>query len=97
MSRVVNEQVKKAGFYYVGHYGVGELRIDFSNCRIVINNRRKIYDLLDKIFDIDCEDGVYLQDIEGKYCRIITDDTFTVIGIQHIIRDDCIDVEELNK
>lgn len=97
MSNVTNEQVKCAGFYYIGHFGVGELRIDFSACRIVIRNQRKIYDLLYNIFEVDPENGVYFEDIKGKYCRLICDDKFKVIGIQHIIRDYCIDIEELNK
>lgn len=97
MSNVTNEQVKRAGFYYIGHFGAGELRIDFSACRIVIRNQRKIYDLLYNIFEVDPENGVYFEDIKGKYCRLICDDEFNIIGIQHIIHDYCIDIEELNK
>lgn len=97
MSNVTNEQVKRAGFYYVGYFGVGELRIDFSNCCIVIRNQRKINDLLYNIFDVDPENGVYFEDIKGKYCRLICDDKFEITGVQHIIRDYWIDVEELSK
>lgn len=98
--RTINEQVKKAGYYYIGHFGSGQLQIDCNNCRIVIGfqNQHKIYDLLYKIFDIDSEDGIYLQSIEGKYCRIIVDSNFNVKALQHIIKDDnVVFLDELNK
>lgn len=97
--RTVNEQVKKAGYYYIGHFGRGNLQIDFTNCRIAIcfENQHKIFDLLLKIFDVDSEDGVYLQSIEGKYCRVILDDNFKIQALQHIVKDDnVILIDELN-
>lgn len=98
--RTINEQVEEAGYYYIGHFGCGQLQIDCKNCRIVIGfqNQHKIFDLLYKIFDIDSEDGIYLHSIKGKYCRIIIDSNFNVKALQHITKDNnVIFLDELNK
>lgn len=88
--KTINEQVREAGYFYVGHFGIGELQIDFNNCRITIpfEKQYKIFDLLADIFEIDSEDGVYLHSIKGKYCRIIVDDNFKIQALQHIVKDD---------
>lgn len=44
------------------------------------------YQLFD-VFDIDCEDGANIEDIKGKYCRVLLDDNFNVIALCHIIND----------
>lgn len=96
-NKIQNMQVKDAGFYYIGHFNAGELRIYFSNCYISVNpiKCKKMFELLYYIFGIDSEDGVFFEQIKGKYCRIETDDQFRIVAIKHIIDDYTITIEEL--
>ena len=52
------------------------------------------FDLFE-VFDIDCEDGANIEDLTGKYCRLLVEDYSTVVSIYHIIKDKCVLVDDL--
>lgn len=84
--------VLSAGYYYIGHYRRAELRIilEGDHCGVEVNPRLSdefnLYELF-KVFDIDPEDGKYLHEIEGKYCRVIFDKDRRVKALQHLTND----------
>lgn len=50
-----------------------------------------------QIFDIDCEDGADINNLKGKYCRIVYDDNYRIIGLCHILYDDVwVDIDDLS-
>ena len=90
---IINGKVSKAGYHFIGHYGVGELRITFENVSMTVkqNQIKDLYKLF-VIFDIDSEDGSYLQEIEGKYCRLEYDKEMYLIKVGHIVKEIWFDV-----
>ena len=89
-TKLVNKQVEKAGYYFIGHFCVGQLRLVFDDCqvRIPVTARRLIADLLWEVFDIDSENGVYFEAVKGKYCRVETDEeTDEIVALWHIIKN----------
>ena len=92
----INKQVKKAGYYFVGHFNAGYLRLVFDDCEIKISVEKKneIFNLLEKIFEIDAEDGCWFEQITGKYCRLVLKE-LEIIAIGHIIENIFIPLEDL--
>ena len=78
-----NAKVTKAGYKYIGHYKYGVLTLQFENFMITINNKSNLKDLFD-VFEINCEDGAYLEDLTGKYCVAIMDDQQIVRYLTHL-------------
>ena len=85
-----NMNVVAAGYKYYGHFRKGELTIIFEGggccCSVKPKDDFNLYNLF-KCFDIDCEDGKYVENIVGKYCRVHFDDKGYPIMIQHITKD----------
>ena len=94
--KIYNMQVTCAGYYFMGHYKMAPLRIVLEGGSIVVEVNPKMQDLFDdlgelfRVFDIDSEDEKYLQDIEGKYCRVIFSEDRRVKALQHITQDNII-------
>lgn len=94
-NEVRNMMVSNAGYYYIGHYRLGELSIILVGgglgveVKPNISNPFDMYELF-KVFDIDPETGKYLQEIEGKYCRVWFDKDGKVAALQHLVKDNII-------
>ena len=94
-TEITNMKVSRAGYFYIGHYRWAELRIILENNGIGVEVNPKLseqFDMFDlfRVFDIDPEDGKYLQEIEGKYCRVIFGEGKRVAALQHLIKDNVI-------
>lgn len=90
---IVNNRVTKAGYNFIGHYRIGELKIIFEDVAMKISKEqiRDLYKFF-KIFDIESEDGAYLQEIEGRYCRLEYDAEMYLARVGHITKDIWFDV-----
>lgn len=88
--QTLNEEVIKAGFFYIGHFGCGFIKIRFNTAEIEIpwNNQSILSSILSVIFEIDAENGIFLDAIKGKYCRLLCDGIGNIIAIQHIVNND---------
>lgn len=89
-TKMVNKQVEKAGYYFIGHFCVGQLRIMFNDCQIIvpIAARRLVADILWEVFDINSENGVYFETIKDKYCRVEIDEkTDKIVALWHIVKN----------
>ena len=88
--RTINMRVTRAGYKYIGHYRRGSLEIvlEGSSCGVSINpqNEFSLYDLF-LCFGVDPENGKWLNELIGKYCRVILDEDGYVRMIQHIVND----------
>ena len=95
INEIRNMKVSRAGCFYIGHYRWAELRIILESDGVGVEVNPKfskqfnMYDLF-RVFDIDPEDGKYLQEIEGKYCRVIFDKDRRVAALQHLTKDSII-------
>ena len=82
--------VTHAGYKYIGHYRRGYLEIvlESGSCGCGIEPKNE-FDLVDLFlcFGVDSEDGRWLSDIVGKYCRVTFDEEGKVRMIRHIIND----------
>lgn len=94
-NEVKNMMVSSAGYFYIGHYRMAQLRIILGGSGLGVEVEPKLlkqfdmYDLF-RVFDIDPEDGKYLYEIEGKYCRVIFDKYNKVKALQHLTKDNII-------
>lgn len=88
--RVCNMRVTEAGYKYIGHYRRGVLEIlledDCSGVAVQLKDEFSLYDLF-MCFGIDAENGKWLHDLEGKFCRVHFDNNGNVKMITHIISD----------
>ena len=94
-NETMNMKVTHAGYFYIGHYRFSELRIILEDGGGAVEVNPKLsntFDLFElfEVFDIDPEDGKYLQEIEGKYCRVIFDEQRKVAALQHLTKDSII-------
>lgn len=87
---IKNMKVTQAGYKYYGHFRKGEKRIILESnglgCSVVLKDEFSMVDLF-KVFDIDPEDGVMLESLQGKYCRVHFDEQGMPIILQHLTRD----------
>lgn len=94
-NKISNMKVSRAGYFYIGHYRWAELRIILENDSVGVEVNPKLsgecdmYSLF-RVFDIDPEDGKYLYEIEGKYCRVLFDENKRVTALQHLTKDNII-------
>lgn len=89
-TKTINMIVTKAGYKYVGHYRAGCIEIILEGgCSGICVQPKNEFNLFDLFlcFGIDPEDGKWLNDLVGKYCRVTFDDDGKVRMIQHIVND----------
>lgn len=88
--KTINMCATKAGYKYIGHFRCGCIEIILENggCGVGIEPKNE-FDLFDLFlcFGIDPEDGKWLNEIVGKYCRVTFDEQGKVRMIQHITND----------
>ncbi len=90
VTETINMCVTNAGYKYVGHYRSGWIEIILEGgCRGVSVQPKSAFDLFDLFmcFAIDPEDGKWLHDLVGKYCRVTFDEHGKVRMIRHIVND----------
>lgn len=90
MEKVMNMVVAKAGYKYIGHFRRGQLEIvlqsSHAGCTVYPKDPFDFVNLF-LVFDIDSEDGVMLESIKGKPCRVIFDEDGCAVKLQHIVQD----------
>lgn len=82
----INDEIKRIGIKFIGHYGKSELRVQGSNWYVVIPQNR-IGEFCQLFPDVDWESGEYLNVLEGRYVRITMDADNRVTFIKHIVKD----------
>jgi len=85
---IVDATVLKAGYFFIGHHGVGnfKLTIGYSTITIKVDQRQSLSRLL-LVLGMDDENGVYLHDVEGKFCRLEYDNKMSLLRVGHITKD----------
>ena len=95
-----NMEVTHAGYKYVGHYRRGYLEIILQSpgCGVSVNpsDPFSMYDLF-SVFGIDAEDGVWMEKLVGRYCRVHFDKEGYVEKLQHITNDNIVWYSERGK
>ena len=95
-----NMQVTHAGYKYIGHFRCGYLEIVLENhgCGVSVNPKDtfSMYDLF-SVFGICAEDGVWLEKLVGKYCRVHFSKDGYVEKLQHITNDNIVWYSERGK
>lgn len=89
MTREVrNVQVKRAGARFIGHSN--SLSIELLLETFCINLQvSKLHGVLTEVFGVDPEDGYWVEDLKGKYCRVHIEDS-KIIALQHITEGCCL-------
>lgn len=87
-----NVRVDKCGIFYIPHLRSSELRIEGSNFIFKIPLGQLESDDIEKIFlifDLDKEDGHFIDEIEGKLCRLVSESEHPHrrTGLMHILND----------
>lgn len=85
MTKMINAKVVKAGYYFIGHFNAGGLRLLFNSFRVDVPFNR-VGEVLD-VFEIECEDGVFFEELEGKLCQVQFDNS-KVIAISNILNSE---------
>lgn len=90
MKTVRNMVVTRAGYEYIGHFRRGQLRIvlesSHEGCTVYPKEEFNFVKLF-LVFGIDSEDGVPMEAIKGKPCRVICNEDGKVVRLQHIVED----------
>lgn len=82
----------RAGYFYLGHFRAGflEVLLEAEGRGVTFNpNLNDPFNLfsLFQVFGLDPEDGKYINDIEGRKCRVELDKDRRVKKIYHISND----------
>jgi len=85
-----NMMVTHAGYKHIGHFRRGHLEIILEShgcgCAVFPKDEFNMFDLF-RVFGIDCEDGSWMSDLVGKYCRVSFDEKGYPVLLQHLIYD----------
>jgi len=80
-----NYQIEKIGMEYIPDLNILQIKVLFRNCYVIIPMNR-MAELL-KTFE-DYYKGGWVEDLKGRYVRLIFDDeNGKICAIQHIIDD----------
>lgn len=85
MGRTFNDEIKKAGIKYLGHYNKTYIEIIGSSWRIEVPQRR-LGEFTRLFPEINWEDGAFLEDITGIYIRVTYDDNMNIYSLHHIVK-----------
>ena len=86
MAKTMNDEIKKCGLKYLGHYNRAYCEIVGTTWRLEIPMKR-IGEFTRLFPEISWEDGRFLEEIVGKYMRVTVDDDMTIYALHHIVRD----------
>lgn len=94
MNTLKEMQCTRAGYFYLGHYRAGFLEVlleSYSHGIGVsfnpkINDTFNMYSLF-KVFGLDPEDGKYINELEGRRCRVEFDKNNRVSKVFHLTND----------
>ena len=78
----------KSGYFYLGHYRAGFLQVLLETDHSGVSFYPRIDDTysmfrLFEVFGIDPEDGKYINELEGRKCRVIFTEDRKVKRIYH--------------
>lgn len=91
---IVNRKLDNIGYYFIGHYNYGEIKVSFEDCgfKFKVDDVRNIGKLF-HVFDVNSESGVFIENLKGKYCRIEFDEQLYITRIGHIVKDIWLDIK----
>lgn len=81
----MNDEIKKSGLKYLGHYNRAYCEIIGTTWKLEIPMNR-IGEFTRLFPDINWEDGSYLEDIVGRYLRVTYDDDMKLYALHHITK-----------
>ena len=85
MREIENFEIEKIGVLYTAHFNCVELRLYVRNFGVHIPFNR-VGEFCALFPDVDWEDGGFLEQLNGRYMRVIIDGGI-VKGFMHITKD----------
>lgn len=86
MAHNMNDEIKKAGIKYLGHYNKAYIEVVGTTWRLEIPQNR-LGEFTRLFPEINWEDGCFLEEIVGKYVRVTTDDEMKIYALHHIVKN----------
>ena len=81
-----NTQIEKCGIKYIGHYNYSEIKI-YGDCWGVTIPTNRLRYFTDIFPNKNWEDGLFLEELNGEYLRIVYDENNNIVALKNIIRD----------
>jgi hypothetical protein len=89
-----NYQIQKIGIKYIGHYNCSRVLLYGRNFSVEIPLKR-MREFTNIFPDVQWEDGRFLEDLKGRYIRVVIDDkTSNIVAIKHITDDLVFEISE---
>ena len=100
---IENNLIRDVRIKTIAHFGnITCFEIMCNNVRAMggYNNKKNIGYIIKsfiEIFELEEEDGIYLESIKNIPCRLIFDDVYRCIGFGHFMKDDFVLTHEFAK
>lgn len=89
-----NYQIEKIGVVYMGHYNRTYVKL-YGRCFGIEIPFERMRDFTNIFPDVQWEDGRFLEDLKGRYIRVVIDDkTSNIVAIKHITDDLVFEISE---
>lgn len=86
MAHNMNDEIKRIGLTFNGHFNTSQVKVEGTNWSIVIPHNR-VREFCKLFPDVDWENEEYLNVLVGRYIRVTFDDEMKVYCIHHIVKD----------
>ena len=83
---VRNSQIEKCGIKYIGHYNYSEIKV-YGDCWGVTIPIKRVRDFTNIFPNKHWEDGLFLEELNGEYLRIVYDKNNNIVALRHIVKD----------
>lgn len=84
--RTFNDEIKKCGLEYTGHFNRSAVRVYGEAWGIEIPISR-VGEFCRLFPDVNWEDGAHLEALTGRYVRVVVDEGRNIYALQHITKD----------
>ena len=81
-----NTIIERCGMRYIAHYRRAKIKV-YGDCWGITIPIDRLDEFINIFPEMNWEDGLFLEDLNGKYIRIVYDLSFNIIALRHIIKD----------
>ena len=81
-----NTQIEKCGIKYIGRYNFSEIKI-YGDCWGVTIPTKRLREFTNIFPNKNWEYGLFLDELNGEYIRIVYDENNNIIALRNIIKD----------
>ncbi len=85
MARTINDEIKKIGLKYCGHYDKSKIQLIGTAWSLDIPQDR-VGEFAKLFPDVDWENSEFVECLKGRYIRVTFDDDMNLYSLHHITK-----------